>query len=725
MAPSDTATQGLDTVDAAAIMGAGDAAAAPGGAGAQAAQPDASAQPTQAGQSTQAAQSAKTADMQTGHVVLEDRFEVDPSRHLPELDSPGASAFGCTDRRDSNRELVAFVVDSGSPPRIDTANAIRNADNAGIIKLVSHGPVMWPTVRREVPMFVFEQPQGERLCTDVRTRRDPVSEEILLRVYLPPIIEAMRDLKARRHSHGRINPTNIFLGKANSLVQLGECVTGPAGLGQHLVFEPIERAMADPAGRGQANAEADLYALGVTILYLFNGQLPCAEYSDDVILQLKMERGTYQTLAGERRLPQAVLEALRGLLIDDPSQRWSLDDMELWLSGRRLSPRQNQTPSRAVRPITFLGVDYWNPRPLAMAMAKNPLLGAEIIENGELDNWLRRSVEDEETANRVEEAVLSSRTGRGGSMEGRRLARVTNALDPLGPIRYGTTFVMPDGIGNLMAEFFARSRRVQDLADIILAQLPTYWINVQPVYRPDHLQVAKVYERVRPFLDRQIMGYGIERCLYELNPNMHCLSPIVEPFYVRDLDGLLRALEAVAGREDHPKEPMDRHLAAFIYARNSKINDQTMQALMLPEGSADRAVAIVEMYADIQAMTKSKPLPNLGSWMSIALEPFYERFYSRSLRKKLKQEIRKQAEAGHLRQLMGILKDESIVQRDVQTFQLANRQFYQAEVRVSERERELANRVGLTREIGRQFAAMTSSILAAILMVIIVIATAI
>src|SRR3546814_81588 len=163
------------------------------------------------------------------------------------------------------------------------------------------------------------------------------------------------ELKARRIFHGTINPTNLFLNEpgGGSAVQLGECVTAPAGYNQPALFETIERGMAMPSGRGNGAVADDLYALGATILYLLQGHSPLAGLDDRSIVAAKIEKGSFAAMSGEARLPVGLMEPLRGLLMDDPQQRWTIEDLDLWVSGRRLSPKQAQPPKRAPRPLAF------------------------------------------------------------------------------------------------------------------------------------------------------------------------------------------------------------------------------------------------------------------------------------------------------------------------------------------------------------------------------------
>ena len=64
-----------------------------------------------------------------------------------------------------------------------------------------------------------------------------------------------------------MRPENIlFLDNEMEQIVLGPNVTAPAGYDQPSMFEPIDRAMALPAGRGTGDSLDDIYALGVNII---------------------------------------------------------------------------------------------------------------------------------------------------------------------------------------------------------------------------------------------------------------------------------------------------------------------------------------------------------------------------------------------------------------------------------------------------------------------------
>jgi hypothetical protein len=77
------------------------------------------------------------------------------------------------------------------------------------------------------------------------------------------------------------------------------------------------------------------------------------------ILHAKMEKGTFNSMIGAKRLSASHIELLRGLLMDDARQRWTAEDLEQWMTGRRLTPKSSEVGRRASRHFDVGGKEYW------------------------------------------------------------------------------------------------------------------------------------------------------------------------------------------------------------------------------------------------------------------------------------------------------------------------------------------------------------------------------
>lgn len=646
-------------------------------------------------------------------VDLGGRCDIMPGSPLPDLDSPGGEAFVARVRRDRKSDQFAIIVDGRVPARIEALPAFRGMEHPNVLRVLDWGTVDWPLEDRRRFAIVFERPAGRRLMESLDDVREPLPDDVIVRGLLPAMLSVLRDMNMRGVTSGALRPTNLFFrDPASGGIVLGDCVSSPAGYGQPLLLETIERGMAQPSGRGPGLISDDLYALGVTLLILSLGRNPLRGMEEDAALRAKMDKGTYPALTAGVRVPQSLIEPLRGLMADDGKQRWSLSDLEMWLQGRRLSPKQPQVPRRGARPFEFGGDEHWHCRALARGMAANPAAAAPVIERGDLDKWLRRSLGDEARADLVQNAIDSASIGgRGSNQEDRTVARVVTALDPPAPLRYRGIAVMPDGVGTALAEAVCTGASVQPLAELILAQLPMFWVSCQTDFRAEHVPLVQLFDLQRTLLEHTGPGFGIERLLYELNPACPCQSPLVRDQHVLTMAELMAALNTVAARPARGRDPMDRHIAAFIAAQHKKINDQFFTALTSAD-PARRMTATLRILAEVQNRFGPANLPQLCDWLVSMMEPAFKRFKHRPTREKLKEEARLLAREGVIEKLVRLVDNPDAIRHDDKGFLAAIRQHEALTKEIQRLEARIRTGGSAAEGTGRRVAAVISNVLA-------------
>ncbi|QCO14292.1 serine/threonine protein kinase [Azospirillum brasilense] len=650
-------------------------------------------------------------------VKLAERYEIHPNAPLAALNTIGGNAYTAKPLRDKRSEAFAIIGHGATLARTDIAATIASLDNQAHMRLLDWGMVDWPASQGRRLCMIFERPAGKRLMNSLTEATDPIPEDHLTRQIIHPLVAALKELSSRGVVHGAIRPTNLYYRDlASSSLMLGECLSTPPGYGQPVLLETVERGMASPAGRGSGTMADDLYSLGVTLLLLLLGRNPVATLEDEAILQAKIERGSYPALVGQMRLPLAISEVIRGLLVDDPKQRWTLQDLDLWVAGRRLSPKQPQVPRRAARPLEFQGQDYWHCRTLARAFARHVAPAATVIEGGELDKWLRRSMGDDARAEAVANAVqTASTTGKGGSMAERLVSRVCMALDPAAPIRYRGKAMMPDGIGTMLADAFLRGESPQPSAEVLANQLPMFWVSVQSDFRPEFVPMVQNFDQVRGLLDRTGHGLGVERVLYEMNPTMPCISPLVAKQMPTNPAELLRALDWMGAGSERHKDPIDRHIAAFLAVRHRRTDEMLYTQLGSSIEPMRRVIAMLTILADVQARTGTDGLSHLAAWVVSLLDPAFRRFHSRPHQDNVRKQADSAAHNGRLGDLLKIVDDPEALRRDKLEFEAAQIAYREADAEINKLRQSIGDRNSIIESSGRQVAAIVSSLLSTIL----------
>jgi len=618
-----------------------------------------------------------SSDISSRIIVGEGRYEVRLNDNLPEFYENGVKACVAGGARGGGN-YCALIPDPEHLPRTESFHAAQNVSNPNVLRFIAHDIFLNPETNRKQQVLLFERPGGQRLMSSPNDERSPMLGDLAFRQMVESLADAMQDMHLAGVCHGSINPSKLFQREAGSQLQLGPYLALAAGANQWLACETIERMMADPTGRGPPLPSDDIYAAGVSLLILMLGRLPVASLGPIELLSLKVEKGTMMALLSGAKLPSAFSEILRGMLADDSRQRWGLDDIRHWLGGRRLGNKPANPVKKGQRALEFDGHGYYNARALANAMASKPDLAISIIEDGTLDRWLRRSLLDDELANLVAETIAgSSSFTKGATPAERMVARVCITLDPAAPVRLRGVSVLPYGLGPRLAHQMMGQQPPRGVPDILAAQLMTHWSHQQYDAGVSFVGTLQIFDGVRMLLERPSPGYGVERALYELNAGAPCLSSMIDREYAMTPADVLRAVEAVAASRNpgEQREPIDRHIAAYLLAHQRKINDRFFSLLTPSTPPGQRAIAILSIYGDVQRRNNVEPLPQLANWLAGMLEPSMERFHRRSLRDRIYADIKRAAKKGMLDQMVGIVDDAAVIEKDEKAFSEARGEY--------------------------------------------------
>lgn len=657
-------------------------------------------------------------------VVLEERYEIYPGSPLTEFDSPSAKAYRVEDRLDSGRPMFALICIPGMPVRRREIISLAGNDFDNMLPLVDHGHIHWPLIGREVYTVIYQKPMGGRVIDAIaKLGNNDRARNDLIRKSIVAMRDALIDLMRHGYLHRGIRPANLyFLDADQEHIVLGDAFTAPAGFDQPAAFETIERGMASPAGRGLGNPADDTYAMGVTLAFLAIGRNPVRHLEPRELTLTKITDGSYATLVGRAPIAVDLREPLRGLLHDDPEQRWGVDDLTSWQTGRRVAPSQTKGKARADRGIKLAGQEYFEFRTLAFAMAENPEAAAALIRDGTLERWVLRSLEEKDLASAISASVALTDAHRGDprGSDDVLVTRVVTMLDPAGPIRYKRFSVMPEGFGPALAVEILRNATGRLQAEILQCELPQMWFDYQHV-APGESTEARLFTQMRGFLQIQEPGYGLLRCLYELNPTLPCLSPLLAAEYVVDIDELLPALDRASHDADTRGYPLDDHIAAFIAARF----DANLERHLVSFGKSndiEMTVGVLGILSALQSRLGPPALYGLTSWIGGLIGPAIHLYRSRARRRQLENEIPRLVREGTLTAILNLLNDPEALSSDEMDFEDAKTEFQEAEDEIGRVEKNVLPSSEDNRKIGQQSAAVFSVIIAMSVVAILLIA---
>ena len=390
-------------------------------------------------------------------------------------------------------------------------------------------------------------------------------ERWLVTRVLQPVATVLERVHAQQLVHRAIRPDNVFV--SDEGVELGPFWLTPPAYGQPAVFETPSAASCPAAARGQGTIADDVYALGVTLLAIYLGEVPMAGLPEAEVIERKLWLGSYTALTEGHRIPFALAEVIAAMVSDQASQRPTPERLRRasTLTGPATSSRKRVN---AAIPMMLGGREVWNAPQLAFLCGEEPEMAATALETGQIDVWLRRGLNEVVLAERIETLVhpggLRSRAKvpLDPLSRTRLLSRVAHALDPEAPCLWGRLRVMTDGVPGLLAAIGAHPLIT---AETVGSFLSSDALVARAIDEPVGLRREFASMLARRGTAAARSPAALARLCCELNPSMGCASPLLAGHPVGDLSSLLPALEAVA--PEGSGRLLDHHLLGFIGVR--------------------------------------------------------------------------------------------------------------------------------------------------------------
>lgn len=641
-----------------------------------------------------------------------DGYALQLSQSLPALSTESAAACAAIHPRYEAQALYAVVCSGTLPLRLKPMEKLKAVTNPHLCGLVAYGEAWISTLGQRRMVAVFERPKGMPLQELVADgKRYP--ERFIADHVLSPLVAALQKYHEHAMPHGRIHMRSVYY---QDKTMLGEAVTEPCGYSQDFYCEPPERISVLPYAKGESHLTADSYALGLIALQLASGKLLQAKDDPAEFIRRLMHDGAYQFLTANEEFSDHLQDFLRGTLADSPHERWTLAQIRSWLDGKRFNLIQAGAPRDAGRPYVFMGHELGNMRAIAHAYFTHWETAKLDLRDNKLRRWVSTSAHRKELAEQLQRVV--NNTG-GGSTKNDRLqnelvSRSILHLDPTGPLRYGAVSTEIDGLGGVLAHAY----RVQSqdemriIADIIDLDLVSIWSGLQKDTGPNEAtaQVWKL-QRVRMLMRINALGSGMERCLYDLNSTLACMSPLILNHHALTPADVLQALDRVASDKAQEGGPVDRHIAAFLCSRLDVTKDVRVTDLSFaPALMTDPDLIALEILRHAQAKTGNPPLKSLSLWMASRLLRVTDQFHSRELQQSMRNDVMRAASSGILARLSEVILNTEIIRDDDEGYNYARAHYARLAVKIKKLE-SVEVLTARSREWGNKLALCVSALL--------------
>ena len=299
------------------------------------------------------------------------------------------------------------------------------------------------------------------------------------------------------------------------------------------------------------------------------------------------------------------------------------------------------------------------------------------------------------------------------------VSRVCIALDPNAPLRYRELKATVEGLGVLIGHYLDDEGMRDLFSKVLREQLHGFWLKNQR--RPTEAQEKFVaeYDRSRTITDRIGLGLGIERVAYDLNPNLPCRSPILANDYVVEANGLLPALEHMAVSGVEFTSLVDRNIAAFLASEMARQVQADLRDLDNKVDPHVSLIASVKILSTVQDRVSKTEFVDLVGAVSTMLEPSVKRFHSRTVRKRVRDRLKKATRSGRLARLVEAINDPRDVAADAGAFQQATAVYARTVMEDQRLEYEKTHREYFAREMGAQMSATVSGVITCIASVLI------
>lgn len=650
------------------------------------------------------------------YVELGKRYRVFYNQPLVALDRGPAKAFRAQNFQGSN--LVAYLCTKEYVPRMRYLNSYGQLFHPNLIRLEGYGVVHWVPDDRERFLILYDSNLAAPL---VPAQENPngvamgIKGDLAAEKIVKPLIDGLTDIRNIDFVHGSINPFNIYTGKVGSYddIILGDALAVPPSYMNPSICETIERSMADPVARGLGTHLDDMYSFGVTLACLMRQQDAFQGLTDREIIHAKIEHGTYNAMLGKERIQGSVWELLRGLLQDAPSQRWTFDDVLVWADGRRLSPKQNVKGVRASRPIDFAGKRHSHPQSLALYFMSAKAEAQQILETDNLQRWLERSISDDHYTDIVDRAVKSAlETGPQVTFGDRLYSRVIVGLFPTAPMCSNGVVFHPDGIGYSLYRACYNGEDLEPYKAIFMQNLATYWSNMQFDLAADTVAVITEHETCRRFLQDKSLGSGIERCVYYTCSGAPCLSDIFRNYFVLHTDAMLKAYDKIGrSKKSRPVEFIDKHVAAFLMARDRRVIEHNISYLSSTEHH-NRVLGVLRTIGEMQRTSGLQDLTGLSDWLCDYVSPLVKRIHSRETRAKVNEYLVALRKKGDIAAIVDLFDNDKRVALDRLNYAHARQEFRNVSKEEVDLERFLKSRHNYGRSAGREASVVVSVLIA-------------
>jgi hypothetical protein len=494
---------------------------------------------------------------------------------------------------------------------------------------------------------------------------------------IKPISELIISCTGKGITLGNIHPKNI-MHMGGGQFKLREYFHEPPNYSQETGYLATELCECYEVARVPFDETADLFALGVLALHLTLEKAPWRKHGFEQLKELRFHHTSFTILSNRLRLPESLKWAIKGLLRDNPYERWRIRNIYDWMGGK-YEKASGGVIAPASNPIIFNETSYDNLKHLAYAMGKNWEIANSFVAEDKLVKWLQRNVSDESIYDRIYsifyDEANSTIIPSASRDKDTKLFLILNALDSTGPIRTrGMAFTF-NSIPQLLLYSLVKNKKdiFSKVLNIITKNL---WLDkYEDVPSTEYTSwLYNCFNMITELYDPNSLGFGIERLCYLLNPHIPCLSPKVSTYFNTKVAELLRSLDIVSA--ENPNINLDKHIIAFIANKINLNHDVELKMLKkYPSIANNKVVNSLAILVLAEQSTEELELTNIGQNLAKKLEDVVDRnIHNVETKKRVNKKIADYAKEGDISEMLNVISDVKMLDKDNRGFEFAKKE---------------------------------------------------
>lgn len=601
--------------------------------------------------------------------VISNRYEINLSQELPEYSNEVCKAYVAIDRNEEYENLYALIGDNHYAFRDRATEAMQKGIIPHLIRCHATGAVVLSSNQHTRRAFIMQRPKGKKL-SEILQHSGPLPENFIVKQVVRPLSQMLTQLKEHGINHGCLNLDTIYYEKE---ITVELCSAVPSGLLQKTPYEALERLMAMPAAKGAGDISADYYALGVITLHLILGYLPHADIEPDLLVDMIIEKGAYNTHVPEVDISEVMQDLLRGTINENRAERWDVSQIRGWLGGKRYSLLPPSAPKDSVRPFEYRGKQYYTRRGIAHALFKDWKMAKATLSAYKLLKWLETNIRKTDVCEQFNRSVpVGDDEHVIRPLKDDEMARCLAVIDPDAPVRFQLISINVDGLGTILVESMRKKNdaHISDIMSIVGYNLLAFADNLmEDIVNPVSSLILWRLQNLRPIMKTRSLGFGQERILYQMNPSLCCQHPLLLPHYVYTIDDMLLVLDKLAENPPPGFTLVDRHIAAFLTNR-MEINREVriVELLSYSDLAYDDRLVMLKILTLAQQQSNVESVSNLAKWAAEMIIPTLATLHQRSLREKIAKKMRKAGDRGMLERIAFPLFNRAMIEKDHRDF---------------------------------------------------------